>query len=316
MHLSDTSIWCDARRARDVCFASVAGSVGRSRHGQLIASAATLSLLARPHHQSSGQDLSVPFGQPFTLGTQRLELFRSGHAFGSASLLVQLDEQRVVYAGAINPHGSRLGGAIDHRRADVLVVRAPYSPAQIAFGDPQQAMARLCAAYEQLLSQNASAVLLVTSTAKALDMAALLSDMKAPVCLHRRYHEAATRARAAGAELPALPVFRASAGKAQVIVWPLRARKALPSSRLPTGSKLFLVSGRASEPAAIAAAGAHAGFALSNQADHQGLLDYIRSSGARSVYLVDSPDRGSDLALQLPGIEIHALGPPTQLQLF
>src|SRR5687767_15843485 len=74
VHLTGTSIWCDALRRRDVCFVSAADRVGRLAHGQLIATPTTIALLGA----SPGAHLAVPVRKPFTLGTQRLELIPSG----------------------------------------------------------------------------------------------------------------------------------------------------------------------------------------------------------------------------------------------
>lgn len=315
VHLSETSIWCDARRARDVCFVSVAGAVGRSVHGQLIATAESLALVHRPG-PSQGTRLAAPYAQPFSLGTHRLELFRSGHGLGAASLLVKQGDLRMVYAGAINPQGSALGGAIDHRHADVLIVRATYGQRDFAFAEAAHSQSRLYEQCQQIVGKSGTAVLLVTSTVKALDLTRLITDMALPVRLHRRYHDAAQRVRAQGTNLPLVPRSGASHKAGHVVIWPVHARGTLDSASLPAHSEVLLVSGRASLSSSIAAAGASAGIALSNQADHKGLVDYIQSSGAKSVYVTDSPDLGADLALSLPNLDIKALGPPTQLQLF
>jgi hypothetical protein len=79
VHVAGTPIWCDARRARDLCFVSAADRVGRAGHGQLIATAATLAQLGA----APGPHLAVPYRRPFTLGTLRLELMPSGHALGA-----------------------------------------------------------------------------------------------------------------------------------------------------------------------------------------------------------------------------------------
>ena len=109
IHVVNTPIWCDARRTRDLCFVSAASAVASPRHGQYLATDITLSLLGRRARPTDpGSHLAVPYGHPFTLGSLRLELFRSGHAAGSASLLVCKGEQRIVYAGAVNPAGGGL----------------------------------------------------------------------------------------------------------------------------------------------------------------------------------------------------------------
>ncbi|MCW5809196.1 MAG: hypothetical protein KIT31_42975, partial [Deltaproteobacteria bacterium] len=102
VHLTGTAIWCDSRRRRDICFVSSADRVGRTGHGQLIGTPATLALIDA---DGTGH-LGVPVHRPFTLGTLRLQLIPSGRGLGAAALHVAPlgedgGEHGVLYAGAI-----------------------------------------------------------------------------------------------------------------------------------------------------------------------------------------------------------------------
>ncbi|HWN71727.1 MAG TPA: hypothetical protein VNM90_29015, partial [Haliangium sp.] len=169
IHLRGTSIWCDARRPRDVCFASCAHAAGASRHGQLIGTAATLALLG-PDAAPDSARLSVPYGRPFTLGSIRLELLRTGHAPGSAALLANVAGQRILCAGAINPHGGGLGGTAELRPCDVLVIDASYGHPRYAFPPVEHAVAAVRAFALEIASAAGVAVLLVSSPSKGLDV--------------------------------------------------------------------------------------------------------------------------------------------------
>src|SRR5262245_57711374 len=130
VHVTGTSIWCDARRARDVCFVSAADRPVRASHGQLIATRETLVLLA----SASGNHLAAPYGRPFTLGAVRLELVPTGHALGAAALWIEHGGRRLLYAGAIA--GGRhvgLGAPAELRTCDALVIDAPYGTKEHRF---------------------------------------------------------------------------------------------------------------------------------------------------------------------------------------
>jgi putative mRNA 3-end processing factor len=313
IHLTGTAIWCDARRSRDICFVSVAGAVPQAKHGQLIASPQTL-LLFDDGEQAS--PLAVPYGQPFTLGTQRIELFASGHALGAASLLVHTKDAKIVYAGAINPRGSRLGGAIDHRSADVLIISARYGQSHYDFRDSDLIAGQLRERCQEICSSHGVAVLLVDGVGKALDCADLLADASLPLFAHRSFHEAALTLQRKRVALPPLKRWNPKGEGGRVLLWPLAAREKIKIADLPAESRVLLVSGRAQDPVSLEKSSAHEGFAWSNQADHAELQQYIRSSGASQVYLTHSPDRGAALAKELVGISIEAIGPPEQLSLF
>lgn len=311
LHLTGTSIWCDARRSRDVCFASTASALHTARHGQLIATAETIALLEVAHTISA--PLAVPYGHPFTLGRHRLELFASGHALGAASLLVQVDDKRVVYAGAVNPHGSGLGGGADVRACDVLVVSARYAQPRFRFPEAAEVLGELRAFCSEIVGHEGLAVLLLDTAAKALDVAAALGG-DFPFDAHRSIYEAAARFR----QRPEVPVIRRHGGKqgkgGRVLLWPLRVRDKLAA--LPERSAVALVSGRAIDERAIASAGASHGFALSSHADFDELRRYIEESGAAEVYLTQAPDDGQPLAQALGKLQVEPIGPPEQMSLF
>ena len=304
VHVSGTPIWCDARRARDLCFVSAPDRVGRAGHGQLIASAATLAQLGA----APGPHLAVPYRRPFTLGTVRLELMPSGHALGGAALLVEHGGARVLCAGVVAPAGGGLGEPAEVRRTDVLVIDAPYAAAHHVFPPVDEVAARVVDDASRAVAGGATAVLLVTSASKGLDVAARLVAAGLEVSAHRSIHHAARRLAAAGIPVPALR--RARPGG--VVLWPVRERARL-TGLAAARRRVVLVSGLATEPAAVAALDVDAAYPWSNAADRAGLLALIASTGASRVYLTG---RGADDAAAALGPHARALGAPRQMALF
>lgn len=360
IHLQGTPIWCDARRARDVCFVSCAHAAGASRHGQLIATAPTLALLGADPH---GTQLAVPYGRPFTLGTVRLELLRSGHTLGSASLVADVGGQRVLYAGAIDPRGNGLGEAADLRACDALVLAATYGHPRYRFPPADQIKAAVAGFVDEVMAAGGVAALLVSSPSKALDVACWLAARGAiPLYGHRSVCAAVRRLRETHPTLPRVrrwspsssdvsaagdpsggqgamrdeadaapdpapdPVLDLATGPAAdpaaggrahggaVLLWPARQRHALDA--LPAGSRTALVSGRALDPEQVAALNVDAAYAWSNQADHDGLIAYIDSCGARDVFLTHRHAETLAAALDRESRRVRALGPPLQMPLF
>jgi Cft2 family RNA processing exonuclease len=309
VHVTGTAIWCDARRARDVCFASAADRVGRAGHGQLIATAATLAQLGALEAGHGGAHLSVPYRRPFTLGTVRLELIPTGHALGAAALLVEAGEQRVLYAGVVGANGG-LGELPELRRCDTLVVGAPYGRPEHDFTPRDEAADQAVAFAQQTTAAGAAAVLLVSSPAKGLDVAARLAAEGIEAAAHRAIMLAAQRLRTAGVAAPAVKKPAARPGP---LLWLDSERGRLDAVLAATPRRIALVSGRAVEPGAVAAAGADLGIDWSNTADRGELLAYIQGSGARRVYLTG---RCAEVVAAELGERARVLGPPRQMPLF
>lgn len=310
VHLRGTPLWCDAHRPRDLCVASHAFAAEELRHGQLIATPDTQALIGDDRERRPASQLAVPLARPFTLGELRIELFRSGHGLGAASLAVERAGARVVYAGAVNPAGGGLGGAADVRRGDALVIDATYGHPRYQFPRLEDAIDATRAFARAALAGGATTVLVVGSPLKALDVALRVGDL-APLRGHHAVHLAARRARSLGYELPAIKRWAGALKPGELVLWLADAE--LPADAVP--SRRALVSGAALDPGRAAALGCEAGFAWSNRADYPALLGYIAACGARELYLTGR--YGEALAAQLaaPGVAVTALGPPRQLSL-
>lgn len=318
VHIAGTSIWCDARRARELCFISRADRIPASQHGQMVATSETLALLSRRGRRpDAASELAVPLGRPFSLGTLRIELFRSGSAVGAASLSVDLGDHKVVYAGTVNPAGGGLGGAADQRSCAALVVDAHYGHPRFRFPDVEGAVAELVALARRVTGDGGALVILVTSALKGLDVAHRLSGAIGEPAAHRSIHHAARKLSVAGMPTPPLRRFAASKlPPGQVLLWPTGRRAQLDPVELPPGSEIALVSGAAIEREAVGRVRAGHGVAWSSQADHAALRRYVDETGASSVHLVGRCAEVMAAELSEAGLSARALGPPMQMSLF
>ncbi|MEZ4398720.1 MAG: hypothetical protein R3B06_01780 [Kofleriaceae bacterium] len=298
VHVVGTSIWCDARRRRGVCFVSAADRLGRGSHGQLIATAPTLALLGASKHAH----LSVPVHRPFTLGTVRLTLLPSGHGPGGAALHVDTGSHRVLYAGAVDPRRAELIAC------DTLVVAAPYGAPHHQF--PADAEAQGVAFCQAAAAAGQVALVLVTSTVRGLAVAERLAAAGLSVAGHRSVVDGA--ARLAEAALPA-PLVRRSVARADVLVWPLaeHARAGAALGARPT--RRLLASGLATEPAALAGLELDLAVAWSGAADRAALVRFVAGSGATDV-AVTGPWAAAIAAAVGP--RARTLGAPEQMALF
>lgn len=295
VHLTDTPIWCDARRRRDVCFVSSADRVGRAGHGQLIGTSITLALLGA----TSGGHLAVPLRRRFTLGTLRLELIPSGRALGAAALHVDVGGRTVLYAGAIRPPEAEV------RSCEAVVVAAPYGETRHKFRPMSKVIDEIAEWSRAQLAKRP--VLAVDTPLDALELASQLGKANVPVAASRVVREAAMRI----GTLTSLPSLRASTTKEPAVMIVVdRPDAALASvasvdKRGPTA----LVSGRAID----GHAGHDHGFVWPHAADRAQLLAWVESTSAKEIYVTGAC--AESIVAALRG-RAKLLGPPEQMALF
>lgn len=319
VQLVGTPIWCDARRRRDVCFASSFAGVGKSGHGQLIATPATLAMIGLEGADGAGH-LGVPVRRRFTLGTLQLELIPSGHALGAAALRVDLGGRSILYAGAVCTRSIGLAEPGEVRTADCAIVAAPYGDPSHVFPPPAQISSQLV---EWVAAEAARGhvLVLVSAALKALDVAAALAAAGLTVSAPAGLRELARRARALTPQVPELrPIPRASQGKPGIVVAVVAdrakvlaelARAAKPAAKLAVATAW--VSGGAIDAGAVAAQRVDRGFAWSSCADRAQLLAWIEATSAREVYVTGR--YAAEIVAQL-GARASVLGPPLQMPLF
>ncbi len=299
-----------------MCFVSAAERVRAAKHGQLIATAETIALLRGQGPQTADiSKLPIPCGRPFTLGTRRLELVRSGTSVGGASLLVTVDDRRVLYAGAVNPRGCGLDGAADVRACDTLVVSAEFGDPRFRFDEPSHVADALAEFSRDVLRGGGIAIVLVDTVGKGLDVAGHLAGAGLEVCAHRAIHHAAQRLRAVRTLAP-LQRWSGTPRPGKVLLWLSRSVDALDALTFPAGSKRAFVSGRAADAEVALVELVDRSFAWSEQADHQRLLEYIDATGATEVFLTHRFAEPLAAQLDAPKRRVRPLGPPRQMNLF
>ncbi len=281
-----------------MCFVSSAERVaagGRTGHGQLIATPATLALLG-----VDAGHLAVPVHRPFTLGTTRLSLIPSGRGLGAAALHVDIGGRSVLYAGAVRT--TNPAEAAEVRACDAVVVDAASDVD--AFAPLDEVASNVIAWARVQLVQSATPVLVVDTVFDALEVAGHLAGAGVPVAASKAVREAATRVRAHAS----VPALRAPGKEPAPLV-----RIESDRVKLADGARVVtaLVSARAADPASR---GRHdAAFAWPFVAGREQLLGWIEQSRAKAIYLTGAHAEAIADAL---GPRARVLGPPQQMALF
>jgi putative mRNA 3-end processing factor len=315
VHISGTPLWCDAHRAREACFVSSALVPSARRHRQIIATRETLELLPELPRARRGvvRALAVPTGRPFTLGDVRLELFPSGTIVGAASLLVDVGQRRIVFAGAVKTRPGQLVGPAEGRACDVLIIDATF--AGIRYPAPATVLDELAAWVERVRAAGDTPVILAAPLTAAPEVLSRLGAV-GPLRAHRAVAAVVRRLGRLGVALPPVHRLAGPPPVGDIVVCPPTHRDAPGVADLPR-ARFAIVSGLAADPSIPARLRVEAAFPLAEAAGGDDLLDYVAQSGARTVYLVGHTSGSSDVARTLAdrGLVVRRLGPPEQLRL-
>lgn len=312
VHLTGTSIWCDARRRRDVCFVSAGDK--KAGHAQLIGTPLTLALLG-----ASPGNLAVPLRQRFTLGTLRLELIASGRGPGAAALYVE-GATKLLYAGPVRPYDGTRVAAADVRACDVLVVDAPFGSSKKKFPALDDTIDKVLGWTRKQLAAGRRPILLVDSALDGLEVASVLAAEGLALAGAKPIRDAAERMAQldqtvlrkktsngmTGRSQKAAPLVVAPSKELRTTIW-LDARRDAPAAVTDQPHATALLAGRPpGEATEIHFPWAHA-------ADRPSLLAWIEATRAKQVFVTGA---SADAIVKALGERARYLGPPQQMSLF
>jgi putative mRNA 3-end processing factor len=315
LHLTGTPLWLDAQRKRELCFVSHAHSDHIGRHDRVIATAATLRLMAHRLRREPEAPLPAPYGRPFELGPLVLELLSAGHVLGSAQLrVVRPDGRRVVFTGDLNPVPALTAEPLQVAECDTLVIESTFGHPRYVLPPRAAVMADIAEWCRTQLSRGVTPVLLAYPLGKSQEAIRYLGDAGFRLRAHASIHAVCELYRTLGVPLAVEP-YEGTAGEGEVLVFPPNLSRSAALQKVGPCARALL-TGWALDGNAHHRSGADVAFPLSDHADFPGLLGYVEATGASEVITHHGFAEEFASALRDRGVDARALGTRQQLELF
>jgi len=278
--LQGTPLWFDARTRSPVAFVSHAHSDHIARHDHVIATPATLELMA---HRLGPLELATPlrYGETMELGGLKLECFSAGHVFGSAQIRVtRPDGHRVVYTGDISLEPALTSEPAPILECDTLVIESTFGHPKYRFPPRAQVYDQVAAWCRAKLAEGVRPVLLAYSLGKSQETVRQLIARGLRICAHPTIHAVGTVYERLGMSVGAR-LFEGTFEDDEVGLFPPFRRG---DSLSGTGRRsLAVLTGWAVEPWGARRSGADVAFPVSDHADFPSLVTLAERSGAREV---------------------------------
>lgn len=312
IHLTNTVLWCDCDRRRDLSFISHAHMEFVGKNRRILATDKTLKILTRGSGKVDA--LTSPYRRRFTLGPLELELHPAGHVLGSAQLLVERAGRRVVYTHDVCTRTMATVERAKPVECDVLALPATYGLPLYRFPPREEVAAGLRAFVERALSDGATPVLFAETIGLAQEVMRIVGEAGFKLRVQGSIYDVAKIYVEFGISLPNARRFGGTPGRDEVVVFPPILRKHAAIRKLKK-LRTAIVSGRAVEPGFAFTQRVDEAFALGDAVDHQELLAFIRDTGARDVYLTGGFVEELAAELRTRGVRVLPLVAPQQLSL-
>ncbi len=313
IHLTNSILWCDADRKRDLVFLSHAHQSYVGKNRRVLATDKTLKILTR--NAAKADALTTPYRRPFTLGPLRLEMHPAGHVLGSAQLLIERDDRRLVFACDVQTRRSVTAERASPVPCDVLVLPPSYGLPLYRFPPREEVLEQIVDFIDRAFDDQATPILLANPIGTAQEMIARLGAAGYRMRVHGSIYDVAKIYRSTGLPLGGCKRFAGVPARDEVVIFPpiLKRHAAIRKLRK---SRVAMLTGRAVEPGFLFQQKVTHAFPWSDTVDHAELHEFVKGSGAREVYLYG--DRHVDefgAELRARGIKVFPLVHPKQLSL-
>jgi Cft2 family RNA processing exonuclease len=284
IHLPGPELWLDPHQAQTVAVVSHAHADHVQRHDHVFTSVPTAAMM-RLRGVTRCRFHTLQYRQTLEVGKARMTLYPAGHILGSAQVLVEWDGTRLLYSGDFKLRPGRSAEPVEVPAADVVIMETTFGRPRYRFPETERVVESIRSFCRGVLEGGSAPVLFCYSLGKGQEVLACLEDLGHPIYLHSKHWEMAALYRDFGVKLPPFQKYQPGQNLDGVLLCASGCRKSQWFQKLGNIRTAY-ISGWAVDSGACWRHGTHAAFPLSDHADYDDLLEYVRLTGARTVYTV------------------------------
>lgn len=182
LRLANSILWFDSERLGELSFLSSAISVQHPKVPQVIATEETIKILETYRRRPNA--LVCQYNRPFSIGRLKMELLPSGCVLGGASLYVEVDKGRLLYAPQVQTHRVPTVRQMQLKKAHTLVLGAFYPDLATALPNRRKEKERLLDTISRYVSLGKFPVIFCDPVSIAQELTKTLSDEGIAVAVH------------------------------------------------------------------------------------------------------------------------------------
>jgi hypothetical protein len=286
--LANSILWFDSRLSGDLSFLSSAVSNYNPRVPQVIATEETIRILEAYRRRPNA--LVCQYNRPFSIGRLKMELLPSGCVLGGASLYVETEKGRLLYAPQLQPQRIPTVRQMQLKRANVLVLGAAHPDPTAAMPNRKKERERLLEVVTELTKKGQWPVIVCEPFAVAQELTKLLTDAELPVAVHDAIFRVNRVYESYGSKLGGYTRYtdrlaRARGERGKVTIFPLRRSGPPSRSALPDGPVVYVESSLDDTPPPAAFRQPAARFHLGPTCDGPEMREIVAAVGPKELVL-------------------------------
>jgi len=312
LKLTKNDLAIDFTRRQPRAFISHAHSDHMARHEYALCTPETARLY---HHRLGKRPVrEMPYYETVEWGGLQLTAYPAGHCLGSAMLLADDGQTRLLYTGDFKLGPKHTSAEADLPQADILVIESTYGRPEYRHTPRDEAIAHLLALVYETIADGSTPVIQAYVLGKAQEVTRILTSAGIPVLQHPDIHAISRIYATCGVELGEVGVFRGTADIGTAVVVPPTAHAGTCLTRLRS-YVTFAVSGWAMHGSTRYRLGVRHAIPLSDHADYDELFRAVEIVQPSEIYCTHGPESFVDRLVEA-GWNARPLKPSTQMRLF
>ena len=187
--LDDSILSFDDHDSSQLTFLSSASSVtSKKSTSQVIATEETIRLL-ECSSQRPDNVLSCQYNRPFSVGKLKIELLPSGSMLGAASLYIENQNGKVLYAPSLQPSKIPTIRSMQLKAADTLVLGCHHSEPSASSPSRKKEKDRLVHMAKEYIKEGKTPIILCNALSTAPEITKHFSDHGMPLRIHQSIYK-------------------------------------------------------------------------------------------------------------------------------
>jgi hypothetical protein len=183
LHIEDSILWLDATNSGKLSFLSSAKTKVQPQGPQIIATEETIRLIQTS--QSVVNALICQYNRPFSIGKLKIELLPSGSTLGGASLFLQWEDKRLLYAPELQTQKIPTVRKMQLKKAHVLILSAKHPDPHFHFPNRKKEKERFLKVVKNYMTQGQYPFVFCEPSGKAQELIKWLTENDVPVATHQ-----------------------------------------------------------------------------------------------------------------------------------
>lgn len=182
LHLVDTILWLDSQKSGQLSFLSSAAKTFKATSQQVITTEETIKILEALRRRPNA--LICQYNRPFSIGRLKMELLPSGCILGGASLYLETDEGRLLYAPHLQVHRIPTVRQMQLKKASTLILGPTHPDPNATPLSRKKEKEKLLEKVVKLSRWGEPPIVLCDPIAVAQELTLLFTEAGLPVAVH------------------------------------------------------------------------------------------------------------------------------------